>query len=429
MKIKICSLLLSLTMLLTFLLSCASKEDADENVTYEGLVITEEYTIVRGENAEKAVIKASSYLYEQIRSVASVNIEITGDFVKRGEEIPSEKQIIIGKTNRVTEFDRSTLKEGEYYIGIEGTNVIIDAYDAETLHFAVTEFVSEWLTKKMGIQKDGVLLINEDMCQKLNGADLTIKDTITILSQNMRYADDEGGNSIDERNKRFKQLLAKYDPDIIGTQETTRKWYNIFNTQLKDEYGLVGCSRDGRNATSGEWSAILYRLERFELLDSDTFWLSDTPEVTSVVPGSLCNRICTWALLKDKQTGKTILMANTHLDHGTDEVRDAQSMILINYLSRKFSKYPFFITGDFNFLPNSTAYKTINKHLLDAHDEAIVDKSTIQYTFHGYGNSQKEIDFCFFNEKSTAISYYIANDDYGGYVSDHYGVVTKFTIN
>ena len=38
-------------------------------------------------------------------------------------------------------------------------------------------------------------------------------------------------------------------------------------------------------------------------------------------------------------------------------------------------------------------------------------------------------DFCFFNDKSTAISYYIVNDDYNGYVSDHYGVWFKFVIN
>ena len=427
MKLKVLSFLLILAALASCMVSCTTKEDG-EPVVYDGLRITDEYTIVRGENAEKAVVKTSSYLYNQIRTVASVDINITSDFVKRGDEIPSEKQIIIGKTNRETKFDRSTLKEGEYYIGIEGTNVIIDAYDAETLYFAVQEIASKWLTNEFGIQKDGVLWINEKMCEALKGIDCTVDNDVTILSQNMRYADDEGGNSVDSRNERFKQLLSDYDPDIIGTQETTKKWYNKFKTDLK-EYGMVGCSRDGRNATSGEWNVILYKLDRFELLDSDTFWLSETPTETSAISGSLCNRICTWALLKDKQTGKTILMANTHLDHGTDEVRNAQSEILINYLSRRFSKYPLFITGDFNFLPNSTAYKTITTKLDDAHDEAIVDRSTVQYTFHGYGNSQKEIDFCFFNDKSTAISYYIVNDDYNGYVSDHYGVWFKFVIN
>jgi len=434
MKIKIFAFVLALSMLLSMATACATNDKATddnsdkEKVEYDGLVITDEYRVIRADSASKAVVKSAVYLCDQINAAASLNVTLTTDFVKRGEEIPT-KEILIGKTSRETEFDKATLKEGEYFVGVEGTRLIIDAYDDETLYFAVIEIAKKWLTDGVGIQDDGVLLVNDQICQTMGGIDLTTHDSILVLSQNMRSGNDGNGNDIKDRAPRFRKLVEKYQPDIIGTQETTKSWNDYFKSYFKNEYGMVGCSRDGRNATSGEWNTILYRLDRFELLDSDTFWLSNTPEKKSVIDGSLCYRICTWALLKDKQTGKTVLMCNTHLDHGTDEVREAQCNILLNYIKTKLGDYPTYITGDYNFVPTSDGYRAMTKTWLDAHDEAIVDYSTTQLTFHSYDKPKKEIDFCFYNEKSTAISYYIVSDDFGGYVSDHYGVLTKFTVN
>ena len=431
MKKRVISFILSITMLVSLMVACSPKEDPkpeEKPVVYDGLVINNDYVIVRGDLADKTTIKCAAPLREQINAAASLDINLKTDFYKKEEEIP-EKEILVGKVKRNLEFDRSTLKEGEYYIGVEGSKVIIDAYDSETLYFAVKVFAEKWLTKDLGIHEDGTLLINEAMCGSMLGLDLEVKDSILILSQNMRSGNDGNGNDIEDRAPRFKQLMEEYQPDIVGTQETTKSWNDYFKSYFKGTYGMVGCSRNGRTATTGEWNTILYRLDRFELVDSDTFWLSNTPDKASKVESSSLNRICTWALLKDKQTGKTILMANTHLDHTSDQARNEQSVILLNQLRAMGNKYPLYITGDYNFEPSSEAYKIMNKAMLDAHDEALVDTSTTQYTFHSYGNPSKEIDFCFYNEKSLAVSYYIVNDDYNGFVSDHYGVLMKFVIN
>ena len=250
----------------------------------------------------------------------------------------------------------------------------------------------------------------------------------TVMSQNMRCADDGEGKMLADRSPRFKLLVEMYKPDIIGTQETTSYWNKFFSNNLK-EYGSVGCSREGRDATSGEWGTILYRLDRFELIDSDTFWLSNTPDKVSRVSGSKCNRICTWALLKDKNTGKTFVMANTHLDHGTDEVREQQMDILLKELSELTSKYPLILTGDFNATPESKAYSKTTSTLLDARTTSAENKSLIKHTFDSYGSSSgKIIDYCFYNKKLSARWYKVANDKFDGYVSDHYAIVTEFAI-
>ena len=104
-----------------------------------------------------------------------------------------------------------------------------------------------------------------------------------------------------------------HDFDIFGTQEG-------FLEQLTDllemnEYEYTGHGRDdGKDA--GEHSAIFYKKDRFKLLDSGDFWLSETPDK----PGlgwdvTCCNRICSWAKFRDLGTSKEFFFFSVHFDH------------------------------------------------------------------------------------------------------------------
>ena len=251
---------------------------------------------------------------------------------------------------------------------------------------------------------------------------------IRVLTQNLRSGNDSGGNSIRERQPRFRELMAEYTPDLVGTQETTWDWLLYLKRTFGEEYSVLGCSREGKDATSGEWNAILYKADRFELLDSDTFWLTSTPEKVSAVNGSKCKRICTWALLKDTETGATLVFCNTHLDHSNNDIRNQQAQYLISGLQEYIGKYPVILTGDFNASNSTTPYKTITSTLKDSH-WAAKKKSSGGCTFHNYGASSSEIDFVFFDDAFlTAEQYYVVKDDFGGYVSDHYGVWTDFSL-
>ena len=259
----------------------------------------------------------------------------------------------------------------------------------------------------------------------MNKSTIKKDNSVKILTQNLRCADDPGGNSIAERSVRFRRLLMEYKPDLIGTQETTAEW--ISHLEHIGEYGMIGCSREGVDATGGEWNTILYRKRRFELLDSDTTWLSYTPNTASAIEGSRCKRICTWALLGDRQTGKRLLFANTHLDHGGNDVREKQMTILMDYLADRIDQYPFYLTGDFNCDPGSAPYVAATERLLDARKTARIDLSTERRTFHAYKETGGgEIDFIFHNNKTIPTNYEVVSKDYDGFVSDHYGVVAEF---
>ena len=75
-------------------------------------------------------------------------------------------------------------------------------------------------------------------------------------------------------------MIRFHDADVIGVQEALYGMLADLDTLLP-EYSRIGVGRtDGK--MSGEFSAILYKRDRLEVLENKTFWLSPTPEV----PGS-----------------------------------------------------------------------------------------------------------------------------------------------
>lgn len=431
MKTKLLSVILSMIMLMSLMISCANKEEPGKPTEYDGIVIDAEYTIVRHQKANNSVINTARKIKEAISQKAGVDVDFGTDFVKRGDEAPA-KEILVGDVDRDLKFDRTTLDIGEFYIGIEGDKIIIDAYDEITLNAFVEQMIDIWLKEDCGIVEKGVLIINESICKKLDEITFSLPQTLSVLSQNVRSQDDPNGNSVAARQPRFKKLVEEYDPDLIGTQEVTKGWKTYIESTFSRDYGIVGCSRNGRTSTSGEFNLILYRKSRFELLESDTFWLTDTPSTPSRVQDSKFNRICTWVLLKDKLTGETFIFANTHFDYyGIDNGRIMyqQAQYLMKEMGEKFAQYPAFLTGDFNCQRGSQAYNYLSSILKDAEKTADVNTSVVNGTNSGYGmNPTITIDFCFHNEKMHALHFRITENKYNGDVSDHFGIFTEFTF-
>lgn len=324
-----------------------------------------------------------------------------------------------------------------YTLSIDRTGFSMTVPSQEQCFWAVKAIADRWLQEDCGL-KNGRLSISRYMIkQRLPSLPADDTGEIRILSQNLRNRNDKDGNSIAERAERFFQLLAQYQPDIIGTQECTFEWLQLLQDRLSDEYAFFGCSREGPGETDGDWNAIVYRKDRFTLLDGETFWLSNTSDE----PSSLLNydgspRICTWAVLHDNVTGKDFLFGNTHLHHIGEElgqkIRSRQAEILLRCLRKgnKLEKYPGFLTGDFNGTPEEPFYPLIADAYADSRDLAITDRSEVDYTYQAYGNAEVLCDYCFCSPGTvTVLEYRILDDRYDGYVSDHYGVLVTAVLN
>lgn len=226
--------------------------------------------------------------------------------------------------------------------------------------------------------------------------------------------------AVSYRSELLIAQLKEIDADSIGMQEVTPKWYKLLKEKL-DEYAYVGEKRSNRLFEIGEASPIFYKKDKFELLDSDTFWLSETPDVFgSRSWGSANTRICTYAVLKNKETNQVFVHMNTHLDHISAEARVNQSKVLMEKANEYIGKYPVILTGDFNDFPDSEPYAEITSVFGDSRLLAPV-KYDIP-TFHKYGEKSELIDFIFVSDV-TPLVYHVIDDKINDvYLSDHYGI-------
>ena len=92
-------------------------------------------------------------------------------------------------------------------------------------------------------------------------------------------------------------------------------------TDLPD-YDWYGVGRND-GADDGEFSAIFWRRGLFELEDSGTFWLSDTPdEPGSRHPDAASIRIASWVGLRRVEDDARWFVLNTHWDHVSQTARE-----------------------------------------------------------------------------------------------------------
>ena len=168
------------------------------------------------------------------------------------------------------------------------------------------------------------------------------------MSFNIRYGTaNDGDNHWTRRREMLFDVVREHDADLIGVQEALA-------TQIDEmiaaapAYAVVGVGRDDGRAR-GEFSAILFRRDRFRVADSGTFWFSDTPAVPgSKSWGNSITRIATWARLIDRD-GTGFYHFNLHLDHLSQPSRERSTELLLQRIAaRAVPAEPVVVTGDFN---------------------------------------------------------------------------------
>jgi len=171
---------------------------------------------------------------------------------------------------------------------------------------------------------------------------------VRVMSFNIRYGTaNDGENHWKNRHEMVYDVLRNHHPDVVGLQEALGFQIRQIRKAVGD-YGHIGVARED-GADDGEYSAILYRLDQYDVNESGTFWFSDTPEVPgSSHWGNACVRICSWARLIEKKSGRAFYFFNLHLDHISQPSREKSAVLLSKRLFDRKHKDPFIVTGDFN---------------------------------------------------------------------------------
>lgn len=243
-----------------------------------------------------------------------------------------------------------------------------------------------------------------------------------IVSFNIRYGGD-GLRSAKSRAPLVIKTLQDAKPDSFGLQEALKEWMDYLTEGLP-EYGWVGVGRDD-GKEEGEFNPIFYRKDQYELVDSGTFWLSETPDVPSLGWNGGCNRLCTWAVLREKATGFTYAHVNTHLDNASEEARiNGAKLVREKILSFDM---PVVCTGDFNVEEGSTVYNIMNDGPIG--DSKYLAPDTMSSgTYHDYFpifmSKKSPIDFIFVTKDTVSPRVYRVLNHRVNYrfASDHYAI-------
>lgn len=248
-----------------------------------------------------------------------------------------------------------------------------------------------------------------------------------IMTYNIRYAADQP-EVYSWKNRRDGILQSFEGIDIAGLQEVLPVQAEDLSSGLHG-YSLIYRSRETESSV-GEGVPILYKEDKFVLINSGTFWLSDTPEI----PGSntwqaACNRIVTWGRFRDKRSNIEFFVFNTHFDHISQYARENSARFILDTIKIMAQGFPVILMGDFNAEENNTVYKMITENgLKDTYREIRVDSDSTDVTFHGWQNENglTRIDYIFITRDWKVLNSRVARKKVNEiYPSDHFPVISE----
>ena len=256
---------------------------------------------------------------------------------------------------------------------------------------------------------------------------------LSLMTYNIRYATVKDGENQWEKRKEFlSDQLHFYAPDIFGIQEGLEQQVNYLDENL-EEYAFVGVGRDD-GKTKGEYCAIFYNKQKFQLLGEHTFWLSETPDKISKGWDAAYERICTYAFFMDRTTGSNFWVFNTHFDHIGELAREKSAELIVQTIKEiNKDEFPVFVLGDFNLNEKSKAIGYLSSNFNDARNISLENPFGPFGTFTGFKFHEPvkdRIDYIFCSKEVVVVKKYgvLTDSKNEKYPSDHLPVMIKAEI-
>ncbi len=256
---------------------------------------------------------------------------------------------------------------------------------------------------------------------------------IAVLTYNIKYDNvNDTVNNWNDRKVDMVKLLGHYSSDIIGMQEVLHHQLTYLDEQLSD-YSYIGVGRDD-GKEKGEYSPILFNAKKFKLLQSETFWLSETPNEISVGWDAAMERICTYGLFEDVATKKQFLVFNTHFDHIGTIAREKSAELIVSKIKEINSdKLPVVLMGDLNLNPSTKPIQFLRKALTYGQHSTKKPFYGPSGTFSGFDQNRvlsNRIDYIFV-ENFEVLEYIHIDDrmENNKHISDHLPVFAKLLID
>jgi len=255
---------------------------------------------------------------------------------------------------------------------------------------------------------------------------------INAATYNLRLnTPDDGPNAWPLRRDAVRALIAYHQIDLLGTQEGLMD--QVDDLAAMPGFAYVGVGRDdGQRA--GEHSAIFYRTARFKLLGHGDFWLSETP----AVPGkgwdaTCCNRIASWAKLRDRPSGRVFYAFSVHFDHQGVIARRESAHLMVSKMHEIAGDRPVLCLGDFNATPESEPIRIMSASFRDARAVSQMPPYGPVGTFNDFkidAPLKDRIDYIFLGPHWQVLRYAVLTDMHEArFPSDHLPVVARLRLD
>lgn len=258
--------------------------------------------------------------------------------------------------------------------------------------------------------------------QALNVMTFNIRLNIPVDSQ----------NAWPYRKDNLASQVLFHDVHLLGVQEALHGQMVDLKERLP-RFKTIGVGReDGKE--KGEYSAIFFDSTRLMVMESGTFWLSQTPEVAgSKGWDAALPRIVTWGHFQDKKTKRIFFAFNTHFDHMGKVARRESASLLLQKVKALSNNVPAIVTGDFNSVPTDEPIQVIIDntnplHLTDSKQVSVTPHYGPTGTFNAFGPKERDdlpIDYIFLKGKDWKVQKHATiSQSWGGrFASDHFAVL------
>ncbi len=176
---------------------------------------------------------------------------------------------------------------------------------------------------------------------------------IRVVTWNIHCGQDEGPpwKQFDwpARKHSLRAAIDQAQPDILCVQEATPEQVAFLEGTLSG-HRRVGIGRDGE--AGGEHCAIFFNAERFTQIGGSTFWLEEPTDQPRAGSALDVKRICTWVRLRDRITGNTLRVYNTHL-YLTESPRRKAAELILAHIAACDPADAVVLAGDFNASPSA----------------------------------------------------------------------------
>ena len=236
----------------------------------------------------------------------------------------------------------------------------------------------------------------------------------TYNIRNANKGDSIAGNGWGQRYPYIAQQIQFNGFDILGTQEG--KYHQLEDLKAAmPNYDYIGVGRDD-GAQKGEYAAIFYCTDKFELLDHGDFWLSTITDRPNKGWDAALPRICSWGKFRDKKSGYTFLFYNLHMDHRGVQARAESAKLILKKIQELPDKLPVILTGDFNVDQNNESYTLLDNSGIMRDSYQIAEfRYAPNGTFSGFHPDRKtesRIDHLFLTKEFAVKKYGILTDTY-----------------